>query len=113
MLACDLRDGVARESVQVGSVLGGWLLTVCRAAAGSVTRTVSHLDSLSSHFQQIWIRQAGFARVAKSLLIVAPVVRDVDGRPGRPGCGLLQLGARVDIARLVLLGGKGCGRCLS
>lgn len=84
----------------------GGPLTIRGAAAGSVAGTVPHLDSLPSHFQQVWVRQAGFAGIAEPLLVVAPVVRDVDGCPGRPGRGLLQLGARVGVARLVLLGEK-------
>lgn len=34
---------------------------------------------------------------------MAAVVGDVDGRPGRPGRGLLQVGAGQGVARLVLL----------
>lgn len=34
---------------------------------------------------------------------MAPVVGDVDGGPGRPGRGLLHVGARQGVARLVLL----------
>lgn len=84
----------------------GPLLTVCGAAAGPVAGTVPHLDPLPPHLQQIRVRQAGLARVAEALLVVAAVVRDVDWRPGRPGRGLLQLRAGVGIARLVLLGEK-------
>lgn len=112
LLFYDFRDG-SNACLWEWVSAGGSPLTVCGAATGSITGTVPHLDSLPSHFQQIWIRQAGFAGVAEPLLIVAPVVRDVDGRPGSPGCGLLQLGARVGVARLVLLGGKGHGMCLS
>lgn len=38
---------------------------------------------------------------------MAAVVGDVDGRPGGPGRGLLQVGAGQGVARLVLLQ---CGR---
>lgn len=89
------------------------LLTIRGAAAGAVTRTIPHFDSLSPHFQQIRVGKAGFARVSKPLLVVASVVRDVDGRPGRPGRGLLQLRARVGITWLVLLGDKSRGVCPS
>lgn len=34
---------------------------------------------------------------------MAAIVGDVNGRPGRPGRGLLQVGARERVARLVLL----------
>lgn len=88
-------------------------LTVGGAPTGAVARTVPHLNPLSPHFQQSWIRQAGLACVSKALLIVAPVVRDVDRCPWGPGRGLLQLGARVGVARLVLLGEKRHDRCLS
>lgn len=81
-------------------------LTVCGAAAGPVAGTVPHLDSLPSHFQQVWVGQAGFAGVPESLLVVATVVGDVDRRPGRPGRGLLQLRTRIGVTGLVFLGEK-------
>lgn len=95
-----------------GRVPAESLLTVRGAAAGPVAGAVPHFDSLPPHFQQIRIGQAGFARVPKPLLVVAAVVGDVDGRPGRPGRGLLQLGARVGVAGLVLLEEQGaaCAR---
>lgn len=43
---------------------------------------------------------------------MAAIVGDVNGRPGRPGRGLLQVGARERVARLVLLqegGGRDTG----
>lgn len=87
-------------------------LTVGGAAAGPVAGAVPHLDPLPPHFQQVRVRQAGFARVPEPLLVVAAVVGDVDGRPGRPGRGLLQLGARRGVAGLVLLQEQGaaCAR---
>jgi hypothetical protein len=90
----------------------GTSLTIRGAAAGPITRAVAHFDPLPPHFQQIWIGQAGFARVSESLLIVAPVVRDVDRSPGSPGCGLLQLRTRIGVTRLILLGEK-THRCLT
>lgn len=66
-------------------------LTVRGAAGGSVAGAVAHLDPLPAHLQQAGIGNASFARVAEALLIVAPVVRDVDGGPGGPRRGLLQV----------------------
>lgn len=81
-------------------------LTVGGAAGGSVAGAVAHLDPLPAHLQQAGIWDASFARVAEALLIVAAVVRDVDRGPGGPGCGLLQVGTRQGVARLVLLQGE-------
>lgn len=81
-------------------------LTICGAAAGSITGTVAHLNSLPPHFQQVGVRQAGLAGVPEPLLIVATIVRDVDRRPWSPGRGLLQLGTRVGVTGLVFLGKK-------
>lgn len=78
-------------------------LTVCGAASGAVAGAVAHLDALPSHFQQTRFRDASLASVAEALLVVAAVVGDVDGRPGGPGRGLLQVGAGQAVARLVLL----------
>lgn len=66
-------------------------LTVRGAAGGSVAGAVAHLDPLPAHLQQAGIGNASFARVAEALLIVAPVVRDVDRGPGGPRRGLLQV----------------------
>lgn len=109
----ELRDKTDHLSLEASQSLQSRLLTVGGAAAGSITRTVPHLNSLPSHFQQVWIRQAGLARVPKSLLVVAPIVRDVDRCPGCPGCGLFQLRAWVGITRLVLLEEKTHEVCLS
>lgn len=78
-------------------------LTIRGAAAGPVTGTVPHFYPLPSYFQQIWIWQASFTGIAKPLLIVASVIRDVDGCPGGPWCGLLQLWACIGVTRLVFL----------
>lgn len=78
-------------------------LTVRGAARGAVAGAVAHLDPLPAHLQQARVGHARLARVAEALLVVAPVVGDVDGGPGRPGRGLLHVGARQGVARLVLL----------
>lgn len=49
-------------------------LTICGAATGAITGTIAHFNSLSPHFQQIWVRQAGFAGIPKPLFIVATIV---------------------------------------
>lgn len=89
---------------------GGWgwasvsaRLTVRGAAGGAVAGAVAHLDPLPAHLQQARVGHARFARVAEALLVVAAVVGDVDGGPGRPGRGLLHVGAGQGVARLVLL----------
>lgn len=82
-------------------------LTVCGAASGAVAGAVAHLDALPAHLQQTRVRDASLAGVAEALLVVAAVVGNVDGRPGGPGRGLLQVGAGQGVARLVLLQ---CGR---
>ncbi len=79
------------------------MLTVSGAAGGPVAGAVAHLDPLPAHLEQAGIRDASFARVAETLLVVAAVVGDVDGRPGSPGCGLLQVRTWQGVARLVLL----------
>lgn len=78
-------------------------LTVRGAAGGAVAGAVAHLDALPAHLQQTRVRDASLAGVAEALLVVAAVVGDVDGRPGGPGRGLLQVGAGQGVARLVLL----------
>lgn len=78
-------------------------LTVRGAARGAVAGAVAHLDPLPAHLQQARVGHARFARVAEALLVVAAVVGDVDGGPGRPGRGLLHVGAGQGVARLVLL----------
>lgn len=82
---------------------GGGGLTVRGAARGAVAGAVAHLDPLPAHLQQARVGHARFARVAEALLVVAAVVGDVDGGPGRPGRGLLHVGAGQGVARLVLL----------
>lgn len=64
-------------------------LTVRGAAGGPVAGAVAHLDPLPAHLQQARVRDASPAGVAETLLVVAAVVRDVDGRPRSPRCGLL------------------------
>lgn len=78
-------------------------LTVSGAAGGAVAGAVAHLDPLPAHLQQARVGHACLACVAEALLVVAPVVGDVYGGPGRPGRGLLHVGARQGVARLVLL----------
>lgn len=78
-------------------------LTVGGAAGGAVAGAVAHLDALPPHLQETGVGDARLAGVAEALLVVATVVGDVDGRPGRPGRGLLQVGAGQAVARLVLL----------
>lgn len=78
-------------------------LTVGGAARGAVAGAVAHFDALPPHLQQSRVGDASLAGVAEALLVMAAVVGDVDGRPGRPGRGLLQVGAGQGVARLVLL----------
>lgn len=78
-------------------------LTVGGAAGGAVAGTVAHLDALPSHLQLTGVGDASLAGVAEALLVVAAIVGDVDGCPGGPGRGLLQVGAGLGVARLVLL----------
>lgn len=78
-------------------------LTVCGAARGAVTGAVTHLNPLPSHLQQTRVGDASLTCVAEALLVMAAVVGDVNGRPGGPGRGLLQVGAGKGVARLILL----------
>lgn len=78
-------------------------LTVCGAARGPVTGAITHLDPLPSHLQQTWVGDASLACVAEALLVMAAIVGDVNGCPGGPGRGLLQVGAGEGVTRLILL----------
>lgn len=73
-------------------------LTVCGAARGPITGAVTHLNPLPSHLQETRVGDASLASVAEALLVMATIVGDVNGRPGGPGCGLLQVGAGEGVA---------------
>lgn len=91
--------------------LSGWkepiclyaALTVSGAASGTVAGAVAHLNPLSPNFQKTWVRDARFASVAESLLVVPTIVRDIDWCPWSPGCCLLEVRTWQGVARLVLL----------